>query len=291
MNFAYPLAALASVFYGGADYFGGMAARRSPAPVVTFASTVVGLPVMLLWLLVFAGVPTSADVAWSVAAGACGSIAAALIYRALAIGPVSIASPVLSLVAMSLPVVVGLALGERPSPVALGGLALAVVAIPLLSLAGDASAAAAAPGEAPAPVLRLVNRVLPVSFAAGIMAGLFLVFIGRVSHGAGLTPLVISRLVAIALFSAWLFARRLPRWPAPGARGSAIASGLLDSFANVAYLFAVQRGSLALVAALISLSPATAVVMARALLGERWSVPQRWGLAAALAAGACISVG
>ena len=48
---------------------------------------------------------------------------------------------------------------------------------------------------------------------------------------------------------------------------------------------------MALVAAIVSLAPATTVLLARATLGERWSVSQRLGLALALAAGACISLG
>lgn len=38
-------------------------------------------------------------------------------------------------------------------------------------------------------------------------------------------------------------------------------------------------------------APATTVMLARAFLGERWSAGQRFGLALALAAGVCISLG
>lgn len=292
MNPVYLLAGLASVFYGGADFYGGLAARRAPAPVVTFAAALAGLPVLLLGLVAFAGAPSSHDLAWSVGAGAVGGIAAALIYQALAIGPVSVASPVLALTGMSLPVVVGLALGERPSMLALGGLVLAAAAILLLSLSFESPGPAAGEESSPAATRApRAGRVLPVAFAAGIAAGMFLVCIGRIGRGAGIGPLVIARLVAIALFGGWIFTRRLSLWPEPGARRPAFASGLLDAVANIAYLIAVQRGSLALVAALVSLSPATAVLLARALFHERWSVPQRWGLVCALAAGVCISMG
>ena len=71
----------------------------------------------------------------------------------------------------------------------------------------------------------------------------------------------------------------------------ALATGGLDSLANLAYVTAVQRGSLSLVAALVSLAPATTVLLGRAVFAERWSGPQRAGLLLALAAGVCISLG
>ncbi|NOT33284.1 MAG: EamA family transporter, partial [Candidatus Eisenbacteria bacterium] len=78
---------------------------------------------------------------------------------------------------------------------------------------------------------------------------------------------------------------------ARAARGWSLGAGALDSSANAAFWFAVQGGSLAIVSALVNLAPATSVLLARAFLGERWSVPQRFGLAMALAAGLMISLG
>ena len=69
---------------------------------------------------------------WGAAGGLFGGVGAMLVYRALAIGPVSVASPIFSITGLGLPVIVGLALGERPSWVALSGLALSPVAIVLL---------------------------------------------------------------------------------------------------------------------------------------------------------------
>jgi uncharacterized membrane protein len=68
-------------------------------------------------------------------------------------------------------------------------------------------------------------------------------------------------------------------------------AGALDSAANVAYFLAVRGAPMALVSAIVSLAPATTVLLARVMLGERWSVAQRWGIVMALAAGACISLG
>jgi drug/metabolite transporter (DMT)-like permease len=292
VNPIYLVAALASVFYGSADFFGGLAARREHAMVVTLAATLAGLPVLAIGLFFFRGHPVATDYAWGVAAGISGGAAAAFIFRALAIGPVSVASPVLALTGMSLPVLVGLLLGERPGPLALAGIGLAVLAIPLLSAHGEteATTAGATSSEESLP-RRRVARVLVPALTAGALAGGFLVCVGRIGPGAGLAPLVLARVVSLVLFAGALMIRRAPLWPVAAVRGSALGSGLLDACANTAYFLAVGRGSLALVAALVSLAPATTVLLARAIFGERWSVPQRAGLALALAAGVCISVG
>src|SRR6185369_11740340 len=129
------------------------------------------------------------------------------------------------------------------------------------------------------------------ALGAGAVVGFFLVFLGRIAPGASLWPLAAARVAGIVGLLIALLARREPLWPAPPARGMALATGALDSLANLAYVAAVQRGSLSLVAALVSLAPAVTVLLARATLHERWSVPQRAGLLLALMAGACISVG
>ena len=86
-------------------------------------------------------------------------------------------------------------------------------------------------------------------------------------------------------------AMRQPLRPPAGAVAVASAAGALDSAANVAYFMAVRGAPMALVTAIVSISPATTVLLARGVLGERWSTAQRWGLVLALAAGACISLG
>lgn len=288
MNFVYGIALLSSVFYGGADFYGGLAARRVNAMVATFVATLAGLPVLILGLWIFRGHPLPADYAWGAAAGVSGGAAAAFIFYAIAIGPVSVASPVLALTGMTLPVLVGLALGDRPGPVAIAGIALAALAIPLLTAHHGGGEETAASGVA---ARARVTRVLGPSLVAGLLAGTFLVCVGRIGSSAGIAPLVLARVVSAILFAAGLLMRRTPLWPAPDAARIAIGSGLLDAAANTAFLFAAQRGALSLVAALASLGPATTVLLARAILGERWTPLQVLGLGVALIAGLCISLG
>ena len=282
MNSAYLVAGLGSVSYGAGDFCGGVAARRGGAAAITFLSGFAALAVLFAGLPWTPGVIRAADMSWAALAGACGGLGAMLIYRALAIGPVSVASPVLCNVGLALPVLVGIALGERPSALAVTGLALAPLSIVLL-----AQSSAGLPAEERGRA----RRVLWPAISAGLAAGCFLVFFGRVESGSGLWPLILGRSVGMTVLALGVLTWRKPLVPPRAAWSLALTAGALDSLANVAYVAAVQRGSMSLVAALVSLAPATTVLLARVLLHERWSPPQRAGFAAALASGTLISRG
>jgi drug/metabolite transporter (DMT)-like permease len=282
MNPAYGIAALSSLLFGGGDFLGGLAARRAPAPLVTGFSCLSALLVLALGMLFMHGAPTPADLAWGAAAGVCSAAGATLMYRALALGPMSLASPVFCLIGIMVPVLFGFASGERPSPIAWAGVAMSALAIPLLAMTGEGA------GHFPRAHVR---RTLAASIAAGLVIGWFLVVVSRIGGGAGLLPLGLARVVAIAILGGWYLARGQSLVPAAAARTPALAAGALDSAANVAYLIAVHMAPLMLVSALVSLAPAVTVLVARFGLGERWTVAQGVGLVVALAAGVCISVG
>ena len=67
-----------------------------------------------------------------------------------------------------------------------------------------------------------------------------------------------------------------------------IGGGALDMLANVLYLLATRHGSLAVAVTLVSLYPASTVLLARVVLKERLSGLQVAGMAGALLAVALI---
>jgi drug/metabolite transporter (DMT)-like permease len=69
------------------------------------------------------------------------------------------------------------------------------------------------------------------------------------------------------------------------------AAGALDSLANFAFLLAVRRGDLAVVAVITALYPAATVLLARAILGERLGRTQLAGLGLAAVAVSLLAVG
>lgn len=285
VNPAYLLAAFGSLFYGSADFCGGLASRRGHALAVTYLAGFSALAVLFVGMTLAPGVTRACDLGWAVAGGAFGAIGAMLAYRALAIGPMSVASPIFSITGLTLPVLVGMALGERPAWIAVAGLSLAPPAIALL--AQGAHSHERHSSERATHIRGAVVR----SLIAGSVLGFFLVFLGRIEQGASLWPLVVARITGIVCLAVVLLARREALLPARGDRPMSLITGVLDSLANLAYVAAVPRGSLSLVAALVSLAPATSVLLARVVLHERWSPMQVAGLVLALGAGVCISFG
>jgi len=272
------LAVLASVLFGAADFLGGLAAARAPTYTVVVVSQAAGVALLAIAMpLLPAATIAPADLSWGAAAGCAGGIGVALLYRGLASGPMSVVAPVTAVCAVVVPVVAGLLLGDRPGPVTLGGIVLAVVAV---GLAGQS-----VQSDEPARERRQSRwRAFQLAISAGVMIGLFLVALGRTPASAGLWPLVAARAVSVALFAVIALAVGEPIVMTGVPAVYAIAGGTLDMLANFCYLAAVRRGPLSVIATLASLYPATTVILARLVLHERLTRTRLIGVAAALAA-------
>ena len=296
------LALLSSALYGTADFLGGIAARRGSLVTVTAWAQLVGVLPLVGFALLTPGIPRSPDLLWGVAAGASGGAGVLLLYNVLASGTVSTGAPLISMIALCVPVTVGLLAGERPGVLPLIGVGVGGLAVVLLSSGHGAPAAPGqnsqwlpgAPPETAADPVRThapTANALGQAVASGLLIGLFLVCIGRIGPGASGWPLVAGRLTATLGTFALLFARRAPLAAPRAAYPPIVGAGLTDVAANVLYLVAVQRGPLSLIATLVSLAPATTVVLAQLVLRERLGTVQRWGVVAALAAVVLLSQG
>jgi uncharacterized membrane protein len=272
------LALGAAAFYGAADFLGGIATRRATTVATVLTTQGAGLLMLLACSpLMLDVVMIRRDLLFGVLAGLTGSVGVALLYKALAIGPMSVVAPVTAVCAVIVPLVAGLAQGESLTAAAAVGVAVAIGAIGLL---GMAPAPAGASAQPPADVA----RGLRVALGSGVAIGGFLVTLGETSAAAGLWPLAVSRAVSIALFSAMARITRQGMIVPRAALAPAIACGGLDMVANALYLVAVRQGQLSLVATLASLYPASTVLLARVVLGERLGSGQQLGVAAAVAA-------
>ena len=316
--FSAALALVGALVYGGADFLGGLAARRLRSIVVTCVSALSGLVALVLATLLLPGAVSGADALWGVLAGVFGVVAIALLYACLALGPMSILSPLTAVVSAIAPMLWGLIV-KRESLGAFGytGLAVALVAVVLVGFI---------PGE---KVVRPSLRGLVMAVGAGAAIGGFLIVVDQTGDDSGLFPLVMARTTSAVLTAAVVGAlvlvavrrgraaasvlrvspvplgatptghadlehaampNRGPRVTERAAWGLAIACGVADAAANTLMLVALRAGDLAIVSALTALYPAGTILLAAMVLRERIAAVQWVGLALALAAGGMLAV-
>ena len=264
--------------YGAADFLGGLASRRSSVVAVVVISQLAGLVVLVLMLpLLPDASPTARDWAWGSAAGVAGGIGVALLYRALAIGTMAIVAPTTAVCAVIVPVAAAVALGERPGAGALGGIALAIVAIALVSRQATAAARLNQPDLAR-------TRSVVTALASGVAIGLFFLMLAQSGANAGMWPLVGARSLSFLLFLAVALATKRSLHMPRDLMVTVASGGVLDMLANLLYLLASRHGMLSVVVTLSSLYPASTVLLARVVLGERLNSTQTAGIVCALAA-------
>ncbi|MHB8509022.1 MAG: EamA family transporter [Candidatus Dormibacteria bacterium] len=259
--------------YGAGDFAGGLCSRTLPAVTVAALSQLVGVGLLLL-ALPFLGVPMSFPaIIGGLPAGVAGGLGVALLYRGLALGRMSVVSPITGVGSAAIPVLFALVSGERPHPVALAGVALAIVAIVLVSATPDPRQADGGSGLPPGVLEAL---------GAAVGFGCFFIFL-RLAPAAGLWPLVGARISSITLLMLGVVFSRGQRRAGPRELGLLLLTALFDMSANVLYLLGVRVGLLSLVAALTALYPASTVLLSRVVLSERLALAQQLGLGMAAA--------
>jgi drug/metabolite transporter (DMT)-like permease len=275
----YLLALASALLYGAGDFTGGLATRRAGMLPVVVLSQLSGLVLLLMLLpLLPPASPSRADLAWGMLAGLTGGVGVALLYHALAVGRMAVVAPTTAVCAVALPVIVSVLLGERPGPLAGLGILLGALAIVLVSQQ-------TVPETVPSG--RSHARALPpgvgIALVSGVGIGLFFLSLAQSRPEAGLWPILASRATAAVLFGlAAAVGRRSLRMP--GALLLTLLCGAVDMSANAFYLLATRNGPLSVVVTLSSLYPASTVLLARVLLGERLNARQIAGVGCALAA-------
>ena len=278
------LALAGSVIYGASDFFGGLAARGTSAVRVTLINSIAGLAVLVFASLVLPSRWGAPVLLWGVLAGVCGAVALVLLYACLALGPMSILSPILALVAAVIPITVGFVRGERLSGLGYLGLAIGLLAIVLICLV---------PGER---AVRPSPRGLLMAVGAGVAIGGYLVFIDLTPPDSGPAPLLVTFVVTGIVMSVALLGQRLARRGAPRPTitrvtvGFAVLCGLTDAAAAFLFLLALRMGELSIVSVLNALAPAGTIVLAAVVLRERIAPVQWMGLAVALVAAVLLAL-
>ena len=269
------LALASSACWGTADFFAGLKSRTTPAAAVVGWSQ--GLALVVLTAVVAArGAELSFDgwPAWSVAAGAAGTLGLVCFYAALGTGTMGVVAPVASL-GVVVPVLLVLLGGELPEARAWAGMLIAVMGVALASgpeLSGDVS---------PRPVL------LAVVAAGGF--GLALYCLDRGARESLLHTLWGMRLTSVAVFVVVALAMRTVGGVRRCDLPALLAIGMGDLTANGLFAFASSRGLVSVASVLGSVYPVFTVLLARFLLNERLRPVQSAGVALTMAGVAVIA--
>jgi drug/metabolite transporter (DMT)-like permease len=202
-------------------------------------------------------------------AGVAELIGFAALYKALAVGPMSVVAPISAMAAL-LPIIVGLAAGDAPSGVQ--GLGM------LLALAGAALASFEYGGDH-----RRAATGVGLAIVAALGFGAFFVGTDLAADEGALWAVAINRATAVALLVVVVAALRRPAPITRDQIAPLALVGALDISANVMFAVALTVGMAAAVSVLGSLYPVATVVLARAVLHEQLSFSQRGGVLAALA--------
>ncbi|HKC26603.1 MAG TPA: EamA family transporter, partial [Jatrophihabitans sp.] len=237
----------------------------------------VGAVLMAVLLPAFGGHPDLRSVLFGVAGGAAGLIGVVLMYSLMTVAPINVISPVTAVLAAIVPVIVGVALGERPRASAWFGILLGLGAVLLVSRTTEDH-----------PHGRIGARILALALVSGIGFGMYFVFLAKAGNDSGLWPLVVSRVSSAALIVPLAMARKSFTLVRGRMLGVVIIAGACDALANMCFLLASRHGLLSLASVLTSLYPATTVILAVWLLREHTSTVQRVGLA--LAAGSIVLI-
>jgi len=274
------LALAASVSWGVGDFLGGLKSRTMAPLAVLAVAQPVGLAAIAL-ILALSHQPWPGGSVWlAVPAAVLGTSGILAFYRGMAAGTISLVAPIAATGAL-IPVAFGLATGERPSALQLGGIVLAV---------GGAVVTSYEPGAGG----RRGGLAAGIAWAlvAAVAFGSFFIPMHEAAEDGFLWAVLVFRVVstALVLVAALIVRPRLPR----GRRDlrTIAVIGLADTGGNVFFAAAAaEQGLVSVVSVLASLYPVVTVILARLYLREQVGRVQEAGAAATLAGVVLVSAG
>jgi drug/metabolite transporter (DMT)-like permease len=270
----------ASVCWGVGDYVGGTRTKLLPGVLVVLVSQAVGL-VLVAAIVLPGGVDVAGpDLVAAAVAGVATGLGVTALYKALAIGAMSIVAPI-SATGVIVPVTVGLLDGDRLAGLQAAGVVLAIVGVCLASTAVDDD-----------PARRRAERLsIALAIGGALLIGISLTAFDRAAGSGALEAVMWARVAAVSVLGA-LCAAVLPHAARIGGQlPGLIAIGLLDVCGTVLYTTATGHGYLSLVAVAASLYPVSTIALARVRLRERLPPLQAAGVLAALVGVTAIAAG
>jgi uncharacterized membrane protein len=272
-----------AITYGAADFFAAIASRKVRVVVVTALASITGL-IVLLALTPMLGAKFSDEAFfWGLMGGFSSVVALLALYASLALGPISIVSPLGALMSAIVPAVIGVALlGESFSFVGWIAIVMALIAVVLVGFI---------PGEhvkLPKP------RAIILAIIAGTGIGLAVTALARSPHDSGIAPIIVMRTTASVLLGAIVLIGMWRGQKASAAENkepldrkiwlTVAGAGGLDALANIFFTLASRTGSLTVTGVLTALYPLGTIILARIVLKEHVAGIQKIGIALTLGA-------
>jgi drug/metabolite transporter (DMT)-like permease len=272
------LALGASLSYGVGDFLGGITSRQTHVLRVLVVSQAAGAAAVVIWV-VFADDPflgTGATLA-AVGAGVGGVSGLAALYRGMAIGAMGIVAPISSMAA-AIPFTVGIARGERPSPLQFLGAFVALGGLALVSRTSEELRGRVATG-------------VGLALLAAVGFGFYFVLLDIAADESPSWGVLVARLCSSALALGACLAAGVSLGLPRRLLLPVLGVGMCDAGANVLFAIATTRGLVSVVSVLTSLYPAVPVVLAAVLLRERIGGIRLVGAGAVLAGVALLTAG
>jgi drug/metabolite transporter (DMT)-like permease len=282
------LGLLTAITYGSADFFAAIASRKVRVVVVTAVASLSGLIVLLMLLPILGGTFSQPAIFWGLMGGFSSVVALLALYASLALGPISIISPLGALVSAIVPAAIGVALlGESFSALGWAAIALALVAVVLVGFVPPSS-------NSGKEVLMPKPRAIVLAIIAGAGIGVAVTSLARSPADSGIAPIIVMRTTAALLLGLTVLFGVL-RGKKAAADGNpqplntkvwltVAGAGVLDAGANIFFTLASRSGTLTVVGVLTALYPLGTILLARLVLKEHVANTQKVGIAISLTA-------
>ena len=283
------LALLSALCYGTSDFIGGVLSTRIRPWTAAFTGQLAGGLILAVVSIAGGAALSWSAVGWGAVAGIGGGVGIICLYRGLANGRMGVVAPLSGVGAALVPVIAGVALGDRPSAISWIGMVAALPATWLVAAGEDGPGdAAAAAGTAGAE--RTSSGVID-GLVAGVGFGIGFAAVAQAPADSGQWPIAVDLLIAalVAVVGATLARDSwLPRTPTALL---AISTGVLAAAALVAFLASTHHGMLAVTGIIAALYPAATVGLAVVVLRERIHRSQAIGLGLCAVAVALVAGG
>jgi drug/metabolite transporter (DMT)-like permease len=258
------LALGASLAWGFADFFGPLVSRTLGSLRVLFWAQAGGVAAIALAVAIRGEGPAGWAVLFAILASLGGMLGLFAYYRGMQQGAMSVVAPIAGVSAI-VPVIFGIATGDKPSTAQVAGIACALAGVGLASVEHHEG-----------------SRRIATGVGLALLAAVGFGFYFPWMHAAGKVDFwwasLVFRTTALLLVASIVAQRRTPLRLRPRDLAIAAAVGIGDTLGNVLFAASSSHGLVSLTSVLASLYPVVTVLLAASVLHERVARMQKAGI-------------